>query len=332
MLQGDTPGDRLLAWWLVIVTLSVARIAMAQAFRRYAASADPRTWERRFVTTLVMTGVAWGVGGLLLMPRDIAYQAVVFFFLMGMTGGAVATYSAHAGAVTATIVTVMLPSTILLALEDSELARAMALGSLIYVVAAIRAARTFSRALHNSIRLSHELEGARETAELQARTDELTGIRNRRAFYEQGELAVAQARRYGDSLALISLDIDHFKKVNDTWGHAAGDETLRVVARIIQQTVRTSDIAGRTGGEEFAILLPRASLEQAAGMAERLRSTMEKAAISQGGRDFNFTASFGVAAHGPEADTLERLLAEADKALYEAKAAGRNRVVSIAER
>src|SRR6185503_8592666 len=150
---------------------------------RYAASADPRTWERRFVVPLVMTGVAWGLGGWLLMPRDIAYQAVVFFFLMGMTGGAVANYSAYVGSVTATIVMVMLPSTIWFAVQESELTRAMALGSLIYVVAAFRAARTFSTALRNSIQLTHELEGAREAAEFQARTDELTGIRNRRAFY-----------------------------------------------------------------------------------------------------------------------------------------------------
>jgi len=330
LLKDDTPGDRLLAWWLVIVALSAARIAISLAYRRHAPSADTRTWERRFVVTLVMTGVAWGVGGVWLMPHDVAYQAVVFFFLMGMTGGAVANYSSHVGSVTATIVMTMLPSTIRLALEDSELTRAMAMGSLIFVVAAIHAARTFSTTFRNSIRLTHELQEAREEAEFLARTDELTGIRNRRAFYEQGELAVAQARRYGDSLAVISLDIDHFKTVNDTWGHAAGDETLRAAARIIQQTVRTTDIAGRTGGEELAILLPRTSLEQAAAMAERLRATMEKTAVSQGGRELRFTASFGVAAHGPELDTLERLLAATDEALYEAKAGGRNRVVSSA--
>jgi diguanylate cyclase (GGDEF)-like protein len=331
LLQDDTPGDRLMAWWLVIVSLSGVRILMALAYRRHGTNGDPRPWERRFVATLVMTGVAWGFGGLWLMPDDIAYQAVVFFFLMGMTGGAVANYSAHVGAVTTTIVMTMLPSTIWLgreAIDGDELASAMVLGSLIYVAAAFRAATTSSKALRRSIRLTHELQEARESAELQARTDELTGIRNRRAFYEMGGLAVAQARRYGDSLALISLDIDHFKTVNDTWGHAAGDETLRTVARIIQQTVRTTDIAGRTGGEELAILLPRASLEQAAAMAERLRVTMENAVVSQGGRDLRFTASFGVAEHGPEADTLELLLAQADKALYEAKAGGRNRVVS----
>jgi diguanylate cyclase (GGDEF)-like protein len=319
---------RLESFWLVIVLLSGMRFALVQAYRRRAADADARPWERRFVVTLVMTGVAWGVGGWLLMPREsVAYQAVVYFFLMGMAGGAVANYSAHIGSVTATIVMVMLPSTLWFALQDNPLTRAMALGAMIYVVAAFRAAKTFSTALRRSIQLTHELQAARAAAELQARTDELTGMRNRRAFNEQGELAMAQARRYGDALALISLDIDHFKGINDTWGHAAGDETLRVVAAVVEHTIRDSDVAARVGGEEFAILLPRASPEQAAAMAERLRVAMEQSKVSHDGREFRFTASFGVASRGAETDTLDRLLAQADQALYEAKAGGRNRVV-----
>jgi diguanylate cyclase (GGDEF)-like protein len=262
------------------------------------------------------------------MPKDsLAYQAVVYFFLMGMAGGAVANYSGHPRTATATVILVMLPATVWLALEDNVLTRAMAIGAVIYVVAAFRAATTLSASLRRSIRLTHELAIARADAERLARTDELTGMRNRRAFYELGELAMAQAKRYDDPIAVISLDIDHFKKVNDTWGHATGDETLRLVALIIQRTIRTSDIAGRVGGEEFAIVLPRATPEQALAMAERLRAAMEKAPLYHDRGEIHFTSSFGVAVRDAENDTLDRLLAEADKALYEAKEGGRNRVV-----
>jgi diguanylate cyclase (GGDEF)-like protein len=133
--------------------------------------------------------------------------------------------------------------------------------------------------------------------------------------------------RYRDPVALILLDIDHFKQINDTWGHATGDETLRLAALLIQRTIRTSDVAGRVGGEEFAILLPRASPQDGCAMAERLRAALEKAPLYHDAGKIHFTASFGVAIPNAQVNTLDRLLAEADKALYEAKEAGRNRVV-----
>ena len=328
LLWDVTSHAFLQGWWLFVVGLSLARIAMTLAYRRRGPDADLRTWERRFLASLVLTGAAWGIGGWLMMPKGlIAHQAVVYFFLMGMVGGAVANYSAHVVGVTTTAVLIFLPSTIAFVIEDSPLTRAMAFGSIVYVIAAFRAATTLSRSFKRSHQLTHELEIARGHAEEQARTDELTGMRNRRAFYEHGDLAVAQASRYGDPLALIVLDIDHFKQVNDTWGHPAGDETLRLVALIIQRTVRTSDIAGRVGGEEFAIMLPRASAEQALAMAERLRAAMERAPLYHDKGEIHFTASFGVASGRRGVETLERLMQEADKALYEAKEGGRNRVV-----
>jgi len=328
LLWDVTTHALLEAWWLVVIGLSALRFALVYAFRRRKPDDDIRVWERWFIATLVMTGAAWGVGGWMLMPRDsLAYQAVVYFFLMGMVGGAVANYSAHVAGVTITAILIILPATLSFAIEDSPVTRAMAFGSVVYVVAAFRAATTLSASFKRSYQLAHELELARETAERQARTDELTEMRNRRAFYELGELAMSQATRYGDPLALITLDIDHFKKVNDTWGHATGDETLRLVALIIQRTIRTSDIAGRIGGEEFSILLPRATPEQALAMAERLRAAMEKAPLYHDKGEVHFTASFGVAVPNKEINTLDRLLAEADKALYEAKEGGRNRVV-----
>lgn len=176
-------------------------------------------WERRFVVSLIVTGVVWGLGGLVIMPADSLHQAIVYFFLMGMAGGAVATYSAHASCTYITISSLLLPSTAWFVFQDDVVLRAMAAAGLVYVGAAYRATRTLSFFLHRTFQLSHELQIANEKAEHLARTDSLTGMRNRRAFYEQGERALDQARRYGRPLSLIMLDIDHFKAINDTWGH-----------------------------------------------------------------------------------------------------------------
>jgi predicted signal transduction protein with EAL and GGDEF domain len=209
LLWNVTRHDLLGAWWLVIVTLSAARLLLTFAYRRRSRETNVRAWERRFIVTLIMTGVAWGIGAWAVMPKDsLAYQAVVYFFLMGMVGGAVANYSGHPRTATATVILVMLPATLWLALEDNVLTRAMAIGAVIYVVAAFRAATTLSASFRHSIRLTHELAHARANAERLARTDDLTGMRNRRAFYEVGELAMAQAKRYDDPIAVISLDID----------------------------------------------------------------------------------------------------------------------------
>jgi diguanylate cyclase (GGDEF)-like protein len=327
ILWDVTPRAALVGWWVVVVSMSLLRTAVAFAFRRRKNDDDIRAWQHRFTATLVATGAVWGIGGWIVMPDDLEYELLVYGFLMAMVGGSIASYSAHMPSVIATSILVMLPATLDFAIEKSGLTRAMAIACVIYLAAAFRAAHALSKSLRRSYELTHELEIARVNAEREARTDELTRMRNRRAFHELGELAMAQAMRYGDPIALITLDIDRFKRVNDTYGHAVGDEVLRAVAGVILRTVRTSDIAARIGGEEFAVLLPRAAAGDAVAMAERLRAAMERTPVPHPRGDLRFTASFGVALPGPQADTLERLLAEADKALYAAKEGGRNRVV-----
>lgn len=329
ILWDVTDRGLLAVWFALLAFLALARIVIVVAFRRRNPdSGDMPAWERRFVASLVATGIVWGVGGWLIMPaQSLVHQAVVYFFLMGMAGGAVATYSSHATSTYVTIGAVMLPATGWFVLQDNVLLRAMAAGGLVYVGAAYRATRVLSFFLHRSFQLAHELQIANEKAERLARTDELTGMRNRRAFYEQGELAVDQAQRYGRPLSAVMLDIDHFKTINDTWGHSAGDEALRALAGVIATSARSTDITGRVGGEEFAIVLPETSGHDAAAQAERLRKDVAELSIRHGGTDITITCSFGVA----ELETggsLDRLMARADGRLYEAKAQGRNRVIA----
>src|SRR5207244_403913 len=128
-------------------------------------------------------------------------------------------------------------------------------------------------------------------------------------------------------VSLVVLDLDHFKTINDLRGHAAGDEALRLVARVIGSTIRASDVAGRIGGEEFAIVLPETTASDAANLAERLRERIASHPAAHNGDAFELTASFGVAGDNGGV-RFESLLARADAAMYNAKADGRNRVVT----
>jgi diguanylate cyclase (GGDEF)-like protein len=161
-----------------------------------------------------------------------------------------------------------------------------------------------------------------------ARTDDLTGLTNRRKFMELADHELQRARRYGAPLAVILIDLDHFKRVNDSHGHQAGDRVLVRAAHLFAETVRAVDTVARYGGEEFAILLPATTADGAVELAERACRRLAAEMIELRDGRISITASFGVAASGPESPLrLDELLRRADDALYRAKADGRNRVV-----
>jgi len=157
-------------------------------------------------------------------------------------------------------------------------------------------------------------------------TDGLTQVFNYRYFMELGRREFERVKRYGRHLSLIIVDIDHFKKTNDTYGHAIGDGALRVVARICQKTVRSVDVLARIGGEEFAVLMPETALEQAWLAAERLRLNVSRAVMRTKAGELRLTVSLGVGAVGDETKDFEDLLRSVDSALYIAKKSGRDRV------
>ncbi len=159
---------------------------------------------------------------------------------------------------------------------------------------------------------------------LLAITDELTGLLNRRAFFDRARREFDRAKRYNKLLAAIMIDLDYFKKVNDTYSHAVGDQVLAEVALRIRETVRTLDIVGRYGGEEISIVAPETSLEGALQLAERLRCNVASTPIETSAGALRVTVSVGVAALSPEMSRLEQLLHAADRKLYEAKERGRN--------
>ena len=161
-----------------------------------------------------------------------------------------------------------------------------------------------------------------------ADTDELTSLPNRRAFREALMHEIQRAKRYGTPLSLTLLDLDHFKQVNDTHGHPAGDRVLVAATRAVERNLRESDVFARVGGEEFAVLLPNTSEEGAVDFAERLRVALQAISPLALGVEAQISASFGVVEFDRDSDdpTGERLIAAADAALYNAKWLGRNRV------
>ena len=175
-----------------------------------------------------------------------------------------------------------------------------------------------------------DISDQRESLEAHRREntcDHLTGIANRRTFFDAAELELLRWRRAPRPLSLVMIDADHFKRINDRHGHAAGDAVLRNLAGLLTHTFRQVDVAARIGGEEFAVLLPSTPLGAALGVAERLRKAVAEAQVPFEGRSLRYTISAGVATMDDRVDAIGELLKRADKALYAAKAAGRNLVM-----
>jgi diguanylate cyclase (GGDEF)-like protein len=171
-----------------------------------------------------------------------------------------------------------------------------------------------------------ELADQAETLERLACVDGLTGLNNRRHFLTLAEGEWSRFQRYGRPLALLMIDIDFFKSVNDTYGHDAGDAVIKAVTDILHRRKRTSDIAGRLGGEEFALILPETSFDSAAVAGERLRQLVAGRAIVTESHSISVTISVGVSVADATMSGFDELLKQADIALYEAKDSGRNRV------
>ncbi|MEH6625411.1 MAG: diguanylate cyclase [Motiliproteus sp.] len=178
---------------------------------------------------------------------------------------------------------------------------------------------------------TNKLQLREVNAELEtlSRTDRLTGLFNRGYWEEQLKMEFNRFHRTGRLSSLVMLDIDHFKKVNDTYGHSAGDDVIRMVSDCLQKTARTTDIIGRYGGEEFAVILIDTDVAQSRYFAERLRKRIEKEVVTHSGKDIRVTVSLGIAQPVNDMLSHESWIQLSDKALYQSKEGGRNLVTLI---
>ncbi len=164
----------------------------------------------------------------------------------------------------------------------------------------------------------------------QAIRDALTGLYNRHHLLNVMETEFSRAERKGHSIAFMLIDLDHFKKVNDSYGHQAGDTTLQAATQIIGKSIRRSDIAFRYGGEEFLVILPEITLNNARQRAEQLRQAIDELEILFKGETIHISASIGMAIYPQHGSTGDEMLSRVDHALYQAKKAGRNKVILYA--
>ncbi|MDO7896607.1 GGDEF domain-containing protein [Pseudomonas citrulli] len=317
--------DAVLGWLALLTGSTLLRISMFVVyFRSDKSERTPQRWERRYWITLVLSASIWGGGALVVMPADdLLSQALVMLFTVGMTVSAVSCYSAYRNMTLVSIGLVLLPSTAWLLFQPSRIQVGLALSILVFAAFAARATRKMAKALETAFRLSREMEQANSISTHAAQTDELTGLKSRRAFFEHAQALYNQCRADRSGLCAVMLDMDHFKHINDTYGHQVGDQVLRQMGQVISSSFRATDIHGRLGGEEFAILLPNTSLDAAIKIAEELVLTIAELMVEPVHR---ITASLGVASTEAGHKDLHSLMNNADKALYRAKALGRNQV------
>lgn len=205
-------------------------------------------------------------------------------------------------------------------------------GAVLFLVTLLAGLVFLAMAWLTARRLMNQLSTAHQVIDALAITDEVTGLINRRHFFERFEEEVDRARRYGSGLSLILLDIDHFRHINETYGHPAGEVVLAEVGRLLSANIRTSDIISRYGGEEFAVLIPARDAHEAYQVAEKLRIVVEVNDITLEGPPLGVTISAGVAdsatVAGDGGSLKDALMRAADKAMYMAKKRGRNQVVA----
>ncbi len=187
---------------------------------------------------------------------------------------------------------------------------------------------TFQYLTLNNERMQQELQAAQVELEKLATIDFLTGFHNRRNFFEIGKSEIQRAKRFRHPLAVVMFDLDYFKRVNDTYGHAAGDLVLTEIADVCRKSLRGTDVLGRLGGEEFAVLLPHTKLSDARTVAEHLRAVIEANTAEFTSETIKITASFGVSDLTDYDEEIETVLARADALLFQAKRRGRNQVAA----
>ncbi|KTC64204.1 diguanylate cyclase [Pseudomonas fluorescens ABAC62] len=317
--------DVMLVWLGLLSVSSLVRVKMfLDWFRCPNSERTPDLWERRYWITLMLSAGIWGAGALAVMPPDDRVsQALVMLFTVGMSVSAVSSYSAYRYMTLVSIALVLLPCTLWLLFQPSSMQVGIAIAVLVFATFVASATRKLSDALEKAFRLTRQMERAHNISTHAAQTDELTGLMNRRAFFERAHVLYAQCRHNQQPLSALMMDMDHFKQINDTYGHQAGDQVLRQIGAVISASLRKADVYGRLGGEEFAVLLPNTSLDAARDIAEQLILAISGMAAEP---VKGLSASLGVASTHLQDDDLHALMNTADKALYRAKAMGRNQV------
>jgi diguanylate cyclase (GGDEF)-like protein len=319
-------------WNLPCVGLLLAYTAVGLvSTRRYNASArseaQARSAARWLYVNLAALGFIYNTIFMNLARHDVPHAMDYLLLLTSLfCAGGAATYQYLRGLAIVFIVSATVPQIGYYLLAGGE-GVTTALLLVVFIVFMSNTSLSLHRDAVERLSLIRQLQEAKDQAENLARTDALSGLLNRRALIEMGAGLVAGALRHEQPLSVVMLDIDRFKAINDHHGHAAGDAAIVAVAQAMGDAKRSSDVAGRLGGEEFLVVLPNTPSAAAGLFAERLRNAIRNHTVEHGGQRINLTVSLGVAQLGAHDAGLADVMQRADRALYEAKDAGRDRSV-----
>ena len=319
----------LLTWLAATILFACIRVMLITKFQREKPMAQAvLKWEAPYAISLLVVFLCWSVGLIWIMPRDnLSAVFILNTFSIGLAGAAISWYSPLRYLQMATISLALVPMIIVLLTLGHEETFWIGIAACCMYASCMITSVLLQRTFNGNLELAYDLEQARIYAENMASTDVLTGLNNRRAFFDKAASLFAYCKRNQQPISALMLDIDHFKIINDTYGHAAGDVALRNLAQLLKTHLRDSDIPCRFGGEEFVVLLPNTNVLEAMEMANLLKIRMMESTIALADNNAqSLTASFGVAEHG---ETVEDLLNNADKAMYCAKNNGRNYVMAF---
>ncbi len=322
----------LVAWFCVTNLLSVARYV---SYRQFRHGDRGRTvaghWYRLAITTSAASGLTWGIGGFLLFPEHSAvHQMFLAFVVSGICAGAITTLSAILEACRAFVLLALLPVLVKIQLLDNELTLAMTGLTLLFMIMILVSAQRLNQTIVESLEVRLAREMAEQKVRYQAQFDALTDLPNRRLLLSTLRQEIAKADRHRRFGAVLFVDLDRFKAINDSLGHAVGDDLLVQVASRISARLREEDTVGRLGGDEFVVLLPEvgededASGSHALQIADDIRLRFKQPFDIQG-HEIHLTISIGVALY-PCGVTADDLLKYADVAMYQAKNAGRDTI------
>lgn len=321
-----------LAWvvaWVVSDTFLVAAGSMLCS-RFLAHPEDEKRWAVRIglvrgAHMLLWYSVFWWAW----QPENLDNHLFIVFVYMGLISAATARSNPHEWLFYSDLIPPLLAVMMLAFMGDGIVYFGLSQGVFFFSVLMLLIGRRNHCNILDMVRLKIENESLIGILKEQASTDSLTGARNRKTFIDLGEAEMQRSWRFRHPLSLLLLDIDRFKDINDTYGHLPADRVIQAVIGVCREAMRTEDILGRLGGDEFGFILPETRLEQAKVFAERIRESISKVEVRIDGKTVKVTASIGLTMLLGEEDTMPDMLHRADMAMYRAKIEGRNRVVCM---
>lgn len=321
----------LLVWFIFQVLLAMYRFYNAKMFSKYLEQKNEENIKKNetyFILSNIFQAFMWTMSSVIcVIYAPEPFELVNFIMIIGIMTAAVLSMSSLYKAYLVFFFSMIIPQIIIILYYGKDQHIALFILTIIYIPVTILLSKAMYDSRVNSIKVQNELEKNVEAFHKLSIIDNLTNIYNRRYFFDMSENLISIAKREQKKVSLIMLDIDYFKKINDTYGHQIGDFILIQLVKEIKSALRESDIFARIGGEEFTILLSDTSLEGASIIAEKIRLIIEEKTFEYNNTSINITISIGISELNKENISIADLYKESDKKLYEAKRSGRNRVV-----